>query len=81
MILPFPSEFVAQVLARARRRVNVEMNYSGQLAQVIREKTGIPMDASILKWNGRAISQNEIVEGVKKILKEHESKVVLTHGV
>ena len=80
MILPFPADFVAQVLTRARRRVNVEMNYSGQLAQVIREKTGIPMDASILKWNGRAISQNEIVEGVKRILKEHESKVVLTHG-
>jgi len=81
MILPFPTEFVAQVLARARRRVNVEMNYSGQMAQVIREKTGIPMDASILKWNGRAISQNEIVDGVKRILKEHESKVVLTHGL
>ncbi|MBI3615243.1 MAG: 2-oxoacid:acceptor oxidoreductase subunit alpha [Candidatus Omnitrophica bacterium] len=80
LILPFPTEFVAQVLSRARRRVNVEMNYSGQLAQVIREKTGIPMDASILKWNGRAISQNEVVEGVKRVLKEQESKVVLTHG-
>jgi 2-oxoglutarate ferredoxin oxidoreductase subunit alpha len=76
LILPFPSEFVAQVLARARRRVNV-----GQLAQVIREKTGLAMDASILKWNGRAISQNEVVDGVKRILKEHESKVVLTYGV
>ncbi|MBI1953495.1 MAG: 2-oxoacid:acceptor oxidoreductase subunit alpha [Candidatus Omnitrophica bacterium] len=81
LVLPFPTEFVAQVLARARRRVNVEMNYSGQLAQVIREKTGMAMDASILKWNGRAISQNEIVDGVKRILKAHESKVVLTHGV
>lgn len=81
MILPFPAEFVAQILTKARRRVNVEMNYSGQLAQVIREKTGITMDASILKWNGRAISQNEIIEGVTRILKEQESKVVLTHGV
>ena len=81
LILPFPTEFVAQVLARARRRVNVEMNYSGQLAQVIREKTGIAMDASILKWNGRAISENEVIDGVKRILKNHESNVVLTHGV
>ncbi len=81
MIWPFPTEFVAQVLARARRRVNVEMNFSGQLAQVIRERTGMAMDASILKWNGRAISQNEVVEGVRKIVKSHESKVVLTHGV
>ncbi len=80
MILPFPTEFVAQVLSRARRRVNVEMNYSGQLAQVIREKTGFTMDASILKWNGRAISENEIVEGVRRVLKSQESKVVLTHG-
>ncbi|MBI3317880.1 MAG: 2-oxoacid:acceptor oxidoreductase subunit alpha [Candidatus Omnitrophica bacterium] len=81
MILPFPTEYVAQILARAKRRVNVEMNYSGQLAQVIREKTGLAMDASILKWNGRAISQNEVIDGVKKILREHESKVVLTHGL
>ncbi len=81
LILPFPTEFVAQVLARARRRVNVEMNYSGQLAQVVREKTGMAMDASILKWNGRAISQNEIIDGVRKIVKAHESKVVLTHGL
>lgn len=81
LMLPFPTEFVAQVLSRARRRVNVEMNYSGQLGQVIREKTGFTMDASILKWNGRAISQNEIIEGVKRILQEQQSKVVLTHGV
>ena len=80
MVLPFPTDFVAQVLSRARRRVNVEMNFSGQLGQVIREKTGFTMDASILKWNGRAISQNEVVDGVKRILKENESKVVLTHG-
>ena len=80
MVLPFPTEFVAQVLSRARRRVNVEMNYSGQLAQVIREKTGFTMDASILKWNGRAISENEIVEGVRRVLQQQESKVVLTHG-
>lgn len=81
LVSPFPSDFVAQVLSRARRRVNVEMNYSGQLAQVIREKTSLTMDASILKWNGRAISQNEIVDGVKRILKDEESKVVLTHGL
>lgn len=80
LILPFPTEFVAQVLSRARRRVNVEMNFSGQMSQVIREKTGFTMDASILKWNGRAISQNEVIDGVKRILKENESKVVLTHG-
>ncbi len=80
MILPFPTDFVAQILSRARRRVNVEMNFSGQLGQVIREKTGFTMDASILKWNGRAISQNEVIDGVKRIVKEHESKVVLTHG-
>ncbi len=80
LMLPFPMEFVAQVLSRARRRVNVEMNYSGQLAQVIREKTGFTMDASILKWNGRAISENEIVDGVKRVLQAQESKVVLTHG-
>ena len=80
MMIPFPTDFVAQILSRARRRVNVEMNFSGQLGQVIREKTGFTMDASILKWNGRAISQNEVVQGVKQIVKEHESKVVLTHG-
>ncbi|PIQ81510.1 MAG: 2-oxoglutarate ferredoxin oxidoreductase subunit alpha [Candidatus Omnitrophica bacterium CG11_big_fil_rev_8_21_14_0_20_64_10] len=80
MVLPFPTEYVAQILTKARRRINIEMNYSGQMAQVIREHTGITMDASILKWNGRAISENEVVEGVQRVLKSQESKVMLSHG-
>lgn len=81
LIKPFPSEFVAEFLARARRKAAIEMNYSGQLAAVIREETGIAMDHYVLKWNGRPISENEVVASVEKIMKEKPRKVVLTYGV
>lgn len=81
LVWPFPVEYVTQVLNKAKWKVNVEMNYSGQLGLVIREQTGLKMDSSILKWNGRAMSQGEIVEAVKAIVEEQEQRVVLSHGL
>ena len=44
LISPFPTEYVKEVLSSAKRIVDVEMNYSGQLAGVIREMTCIPVE-------------------------------------
>ncbi|BCZ47154.1 2-oxoacid:ferredoxin oxidoreductase subunit alpha [Clostridium gelidum] len=40
--------------------INVEQNATGQLAALIRENTGIVCDSSILKYDGRPISSQEI---------------------
>ena len=77
---PFPTELVTKYLSSAKRKVLVENNYSGQLGALIREHTGIAMDYKILKYNGRAFSQNEVYEGVKEAIKNGVKEVVMAHA-
>ena len=50
----------------AKAVLNVEQNYTGQLAGLIREETGLEMDASVLRFDGRQMSGEEIAQRVKK---------------
>jgi 2-oxoglutarate ferredoxin oxidoreductase subunit alpha len=82
MVHPLPKEYVTTILDRVLTKIDVEMNYSGQLAGIIREKTGIMMDNYILKYNGRPMSSTEVHEGIKNILlKKAPKRQVLTHGI
>ena len=49
----------------AKAIVNVEQNYTGQLGKLITQETGILMNKSILKYDGRQINGEELVERVK----------------
>lgn len=60
--LPFHSKEVAALLKRCRFKVGVEMNLEGQMCNYIAEKTGIFMDAKILKWSGRQLTAQEIYD-------------------
>ncbi|MBK5254091.1 MAG: 2-oxoacid:acceptor oxidoreductase subunit alpha [Peptostreptococcaceae bacterium] len=66
-IYPLPQKLLREKLALAERLINVEQNATGQLADLIREQTGISCDSNILKYDGRQISGEEITE---RILKE-----------
>lgn len=81
LINPFPTEYVTKILSKAKKIVGVEMNYSGQLVGVTREKTCIPIEQLVVKYNGRPMSSEEIYDAMKMI---HEGKapkkVVLKHG-
>jgi len=78
---PLPKDYIAEVLKKAQKKIDVEMNYSGQLAGIIREKTGIAMDYFVLKWNGRPMSADEVYEALKLIMQERAPlRQVLTHG-
>jgi len=46
--------------------MNVEQNYTGQLARLIRQETGITCQRSYLKFDGRQMAPEEIVAAVKK---------------
>lgn len=81
LIHPFPTEYVKDVLSRARKVVDIETNYSGQLAGVIMEKTCIPIEQYVVKYNGRPMSSEEVYEAVKLISQgTAPKKVVLTNG-
>ena len=68
-IYPLPQERLKKY-ASGRKLINVEQNATGQLASLIRGETGIACDDSILKYDGRQITGEEIVkqllEGGKK---------------
>ncbi len=80
LMSPFPSNYVEKVLFN-KKWICVENNYSGQLAGLIREKTGLKPNNLIVKYNGRPISLDEIYIAVKSILEGKSSyKVVLRGG-
>ena len=81
LINPFPTEYVTGVLSKAKKIVGVEQNYSGQLIGIVRERTCIPVEQMVVKYNGRPMSSEELYDAIKMI---HEGKapkrVVLTRG-
>jgi 2-oxoglutarate/2-oxoacid ferredoxin oxidoreductase subunit alpha len=64
---PFPADEVKDALSRSKKLVDVEMNYSGQFAGLMREKTGITTDHQIVKYNGRPMSCEEVYDAIKQI--------------
>lgn len=81
LIHPFPTEYVKQILSKAKKIVDIEMNYSGQLGGIIMERTCVPIEQYVLKYNGRPMSSEEVYEAVKLIAQGNApKKVVLTHG-
>lgn len=61
-VYPLPEKLLGEKAAKARRIVNVEQNYTGQLAQLVREATGIACTGSVLKYDGRQLSGEEIAQ-------------------
>jgi len=78
---PFPSNYVQSVLDKfdKERIVSVEHNYLVQAAKVITLNTGKIIEKSILKYTGRPMYRNEVVQGLERILKG-EKRVVVAYG-
>ena len=58
------------------------MNYSSQLARLIKQNTNKEVDYEIVKYNGRPIASDELYYAIKNILNKNinERRVVLDHG-
>ncbi|MCL4332042.1 MAG: 2-oxoacid:acceptor oxidoreductase subunit alpha, partial [Candidatus Thermoplasmatota archaeon] len=80
MFEPFPSEFVIKVLNESKLVIDIESNMLSQAAKVIRMNTGYEIENHIIKYNGRHITEDELYEGVEKIMKGSVKKVVLKNG-
>jgi 2-oxoglutarate ferredoxin oxidoreductase subunit alpha len=81
MVHPLPREPIQEILQKAERIIDVEMNYSGQIGGIIMEETGIPMDFQILKYNGRPMTTTEVYNALKLFLTGKAPKrQVLTYG-
>ena len=65
-IWPFPAEAVASILNNGTKSIAIEGNATAQLAQLIRRETGHAVNGRILKFDGRPLSSEEIVNRFKK---------------
>jgi 2-oxoglutarate ferredoxin oxidoreductase subunit alpha len=81
LLMPFPTHSVAKILQRAKTVVDIEANYTAQLASLIREQTGFYIQHRVLKWTGRPISETEVVSAIREIATNHSEKVVLRYGL
>ncbi len=68
-ILPLDKEKTKAML-HGKRMINVEANFTGQLAKVIMMNTGIEIKESILKYDGEAFTGESIASEALKIVKK-----------
>jgi 2-oxoglutarate ferredoxin oxidoreductase subunit alpha len=67
LLHPFPSERVKALIDGYKPLVDIEMNYSSQLATLISENLNVEMDYLITKYNGRPMSSSEIYDALERI--------------
>jgi 2-oxoglutarate ferredoxin oxidoreductase subunit alpha len=81
MLHPLPKEHVADTLKAARKVIDVEGNYLGQLGGMLKEETGVQMNFHVLKYTGRPITTTEVYIALKNILHgQAPERQVLTYG-
>ena len=66
-IWPFPDQAVADVLRSSRQVLVVENNFTGQMANLIRQQTGIEC-AKVVKYNGAPFSPKELYQRLKEVI-------------
>lgn len=65
---PFQAEEIKAILQVCKRIIIIEGNYTGQLASLIREETGIEIKNKILKYDGKQFSADEVYKKVMGVL-------------
>ena len=66
---PFHTAKVTDFLNRASKTLCVEQNFTGQLSDYIRMKTGVSVDFNLRRWDGEPITTVQIVAKVKEVIK------------
>lgn len=79
LMRPFPVQEVTEALAGARRLALVEGSYSGNLAGLIREHTGVRIPQKLLKYDGRPFSEEELVEAIRQAFAGSEARIHVSH--
>ncbi len=81
LLHPFPTSEILKLIKNARVLIDIEMNYTSQLAALVRQNTGRDVDFKIVKFNGRPMSSSEIYYTLNAILEgKLERRIVLDHG-
>ncbi len=77
---PFPADRVKEILSNSKIIVDVENNKTGQLAGLIKERTGIDVHYKILKYDGRAFTPEDLAVAIKDIIERRAEKTIVING-
>lgn len=67
-VWPFHAAKVSEILSKCKRTLMIEASYSGQMARLIRQETGVEIKNKYLKYDGEPFSPGETYKVVKNIL-------------
>src|ERR687898_166590 len=82
LLYPFPSDRIKSLIDGYKPLVDIEMNYSSQLASLINENLSVRMDYLIAKYNGRPMSSSEIYDALVRIISgKAPRRIILERGV
>ncbi|MBM5804627.1 MAG: 2-oxoacid:acceptor oxidoreductase subunit alpha [Candidatus Verstraetearchaeota archaeon] len=79
MMEPFPGSYISKFLSEAAQVIDVEANYLGQLAELVRLRCGMVVRNRVLKYTGRIVTEDEVASSYERILKGEE-RIVLWGG-
>ena len=77
---PFPTEPVERLLKATAKVIVLECNYSGQLASLLREKTGVRAHHRVLKYEGRPFSEDEVVRALEAATANGPEEIIVAEG-
>jgi len=81
MIHPLPSAQIRDMLQNKKRVIDIEDNYTAQLASIITEKALVKPNYYVLKYTGRPMTTTEVYNAIKLILNDQApSRQVLMNG-
>jgi 2-oxoglutarate ferredoxin oxidoreductase subunit alpha len=66
-VWPFPGEKTEEIFLKAKRRVMIENNKTGQLAKIMRAETGLTVDNVISRYDGLPFTVNYIMDALKEM--------------
>ena len=77
---PFHSKEVSQILARSKRTICVEVNFTAQFARHLRAETGYSVHDTVLKYDGEPFEPHHIAEQVIAILEGRPRSLDVTES-
>jgi len=80
-LVPLHVEAITTALAKCKKLLIVENNYSGQFARYLRSETGIVANGHIRKYDGEPFMPHHIVDGVQAVLAGKTQQYVPRHEI
>ncbi|MDJ0274492.1 MAG: 2-oxoacid:acceptor oxidoreductase subunit alpha [Aigarchaeota archaeon] len=80
LLWPFPADLVRELLGGAKKIIDIEQNYMGQLGMLMKMAAGIEPTNRILKFNGRPFTMTELRDAIKTVLKTDVKRLVTNRG-